>query len=577
MLLGENGVGKSSLVDAVSLLLGRDRLAGPLSDYDFHGGFPVETSRIVVRGLFSHFSSDNVSSNPQWFSAGAAVPVWLDPATRDVQPDADESHSLLCMEIGVCVRFDASTLEYETMRYFVDGEADPFTDEGVHRLSSRHLGEIGYFLLPSSRTWERTLSFASELFRRTLLSQQGLPAQQLLDLRDSVLILPQDLETNEGFAALMGRLRSQLAGFVGEKAADLRLQLTSGDINSVVDAMAMGVSTSSNFRVPIGRAGSGIRAFQTLLLLLELGRARAAAGLGFILAAEEPELHLNPGLHRRLVGRIRALAPQSLVTTHSPDVASYHRPSEILFLQNRSGVLTASPLLPAPGTIPDANALMRLFTVHRTELCGALMNRFVVIPEGDTEQRWFRTMTRALNTAETDGLPADLNALGVVPTQSAAVVATYRELAGVNAFCVPLVDGDAAGKDYVKALKELPCPPPRVIQLGSDQALEHLIAWIAMGGDSCDLSCVGLDEQSKPRTVEGIAGILGSSEFKMRWDLHEQIAWEIAACEGARKRAVDLLTDVALVCNGQDPKLALWTQDDASSTEATVVWRAHLA
>jgi hypothetical protein len=576
VLLGENGVGKSSLVDAVTLLLGRDRLGGPLSDYDFNDGFPTETSRVWIRGLFCDFRDNSIAANPQWFGSLGAVPLWLDPAALDVQPDVDATHTILCMEIGLCARFDSSTLEYETVRYFVDDEVDPFVDEGVHRLSNKQLAEFGYFLLPSSRTWDKTLSFASELFRRTLASQEGMPAQELLDLRDHVMGLPQDLESNQGFSALMDRIRAQLAGFVGADASELRLQLTTGDIKSVVDAMAMSVSTPSGFRVPIGWAGSGVRAFQTLLLLLELGRARVASGMGFILAAEEPELHLNPGLHRRLVGRVRALAPQSLVTTHSPEIAAYHRPQEILFLRNRDGSLTATPLLPAKTPIPGANALMRLFTVYRTDLCEALMNRLVLIPEGDTEHRWLRAMMRALNAAEAGDLSADSNGLGVVPTQSSSVVAAYEQLRLVNPSCVPFVDGDGAGDTYVKALLDLAAPPSRVIQLGPGQALEHLIAWIVKGDDACDMSSVSIEDVAA-KSLDEVAGVLGSDEYKKRWDLHEEIAWEIASCGGARKRAAEFLQDVVLVCSGEDPALGLWVKDEVTTTAMTTVWGARLA
>ncbi len=83
VLLGQNGIGKSSLVDAAALLLGRGRLSGSLSDYDFWGDFPDETSRIYIRGLLSDFEPNNIVANPLWFGASGGVPVWLDPSLRN--------------------------------------------------------------------------------------------------------------------------------------------------------------------------------------------------------------------------------------------------------------------------------------------------------------------------------------------------------------------------------------------------------------------------------------------------------------------------------------------------------------
>lgn len=40
VLLGANNVGKSTIIDALGLVLGRDRLVRTLGDYDFFGGLP---------------------------------------------------------------------------------------------------------------------------------------------------------------------------------------------------------------------------------------------------------------------------------------------------------------------------------------------------------------------------------------------------------------------------------------------------------------------------------------------------------------------------------------------------------
>lgn len=574
VLLGENGVGKSSLVDALALLVGRGRLSSTLSDHDFHGGYPNAASRIQVRGLFGAFEPDSISDQPLWFGPNGGIPQWLNEGTGTVQPQKDDLHDHLCLEIAYCARFVPETLEYEAIRYFVDGDVDPFADEEVRRLSSRQLAEIGFLLLPSSRTWERTLTFASELFRRTLSAHSGMPASELMNLRDQLLKLPADLETDEGFADLMNKFRSELASFIGADESRLRLQMTRGDIASVLEAMTMGISTRSGFRVPVSQAGSGVRAFQTLILLLELGRSRIEAGKGFLLAAEEPELHLNPGLHRKLVGRIRAAATQSVVTTHSPEIAGYYRPEEILFLSMDEGKLAATPMLSEGQGIPSENALMRLFTIHRSEVCHALMGRVALIPEGETEHRWFHALLRALTSVEGAEIPEEVNTLGIVPTQSASVVRTYEHLSKLHESCIPLVDGDTAGQSYINAFKNLDIPPALVIQLGSEQELEDLLAWIMRGDGTIDLSPVDIStgETGVPDRLY-LAEVLKSPEYKQRWDVHEQLAWAIATSSGARDRAAGFLADLIALPAGKKPKLGIWTQlPRENGTPA--LWRA---
>jgi hypothetical protein len=41
VLLGANNVGKSAIIDALGLVLGRDKLVRTLGDYDFFGGLPI--------------------------------------------------------------------------------------------------------------------------------------------------------------------------------------------------------------------------------------------------------------------------------------------------------------------------------------------------------------------------------------------------------------------------------------------------------------------------------------------------------------------------------------------------------
>lgn len=60
--------------------------------------------------------------------------------------------------------------------------------------------------------------------------------------------------------------------------------------------------------LPASRHGTGILSLQTFVLLLEVGRERRKQGLPFILALEEPELHVPPGLQRKLVAQAVAIS-----------------------------------------------------------------------------------------------------------------------------------------------------------------------------------------------------------------------------------------------------------------------------
>jgi putative ATP-dependent endonuclease of the OLD family len=82
---------------------------------------------------------------------------------------------------------------------------------------------------------------------------------------------------------------------------------------------------------------------------MQFGKARAETGKSFVLAVEEPELHIQPSQQKRLVNRLNALCNQTIVTTHSPIVAAMFPAPDTLFIETREGVLTAKPLMdPVP-------------------------------------------------------------------------------------------------------------------------------------------------------------------------------------------------------------------------------------
>jgi putative ATP-dependent endonuclease of the OLD family len=47
VLVGPNNSGKTTIIEALALLFGRDRLVRRLTEHDFHGSAPDEAARIL--------------------------------------------------------------------------------------------------------------------------------------------------------------------------------------------------------------------------------------------------------------------------------------------------------------------------------------------------------------------------------------------------------------------------------------------------------------------------------------------------------------------------------------------------
>jgi len=574
VLLGRNNSGKSAVMDAIGLLIGRDRLVRSLGDYDFFGGTPQPDDRIIIKGLITGFSGERPSNYPNWFNdSTGGIPVWYNPATGEVLRGERSESTVLGIEIAFAARFDIDELEYETLRYFYLGDTDPFEDTSIIQLRNHnHLNELGFYLLPSKRTWDRTMTFGSELFRRVLKFQEAIPGQTIVDLRNELRENVNHIEEQVPFNAIVERLNHELSGFITDDEEGLTYLPCQGDIQGVLDTLTPFIEGNAHSKIPLSKHGSGLISLQTLLLLLEFGRYRNGIGKNFFLCAEEPELHLQPGLHRRLVGRIRGLGTQTLITTHSPEIAAYYKPNEILILNNEDGLVRVNPLLSGSETIPDNNSLMRLYTLYRKEVCEALMNRKVILPEGLTDYRWIRLLINVGITAEgweAYNTPFDrTKSFGIIPTQNSQVINTYSRFTTIIDEAIPLVDGDPAGQGYIASLIALADPPPIILCLGLAMEIEDLITWIiqpVINGRVAQLEAI-----SEPMNGRAFREFLHQN--KQHWGYQDSIADFILRNEDCVIRARLFINSIYSIKNLSGDYVRLWQRDEVRSTGNTIIY-----
>lgn len=229
--------------------------------------------------------------------------------------------------------------------------------------------------------------------------------------------------------------------------------MTSTDSRSLLDSVAAHFTVVGGLGVPAARQGSGLVSLQGLLLLLELGRGRAAEGEGFLMALEEPELHLPPAVQQQLVQRVQALSTQTFITTHSPLIAAVSDPTSVLILRNVDGHLSALPFLSEP-LLPNAqNWKRKFFQQSRVDVLSALMHPCVLVPEGRADFLLLKTVLRPLMLTEgwSTSMPSMFGLeVGVVPTEDAKVVETFQLLSATHNKVCCLVDGDRDGTSRVE-------------------------------------------------------------------------------------------------------------------------------
>ncbi len=488
-LVGPNGCGKSTIVDAISLALGRPKMVRPLTEHDFTGSSPEPAARVRVLVTLVAFPTEDPTDHEQWFRIGRAVAKWIDATGAEHTSPVDGAE--LCVTIGFAARFDHDTLEIETLRYFHDDDAmiDPFADEGsVEQVPQKLIAEIGYFVLPARRTWDAVASFNSELFRRTVISSAGIPAKTILNQRDNLRSPASPVEEAPELSALTAALNDQL-GRLMLRAPKFQLRVTAGDSEAVLQALLPHYVAEHGPSLPAYRHGTGLVSLQTLLLLLEVGKARRKANQSFILALEEPELHLAPGVESRLVAEALRLADQVVCTTHSPEVARLFEPTATLVVSNEAGKAAGRALLATALTPAAKNWERRFYGLSRGRVVSALMHPFVLVPEGRLDTEWLARIA-SLGDREPSEVPPFTCVYGLAPTEEAQVIETVVRMRRLRERVIALVDGDKAGDKYAKDLIALSSPPDAIIQWPADWTIEDVVKWIMEPGGPTLLSAL---------------------------------------------------------------------------------------
>jgi len=575
ILIGANNCGKTTVVEALALLLGRDRLVRGLTEHDFFGSDPQAANRIKIVATVSGFAPNEPDYHHDWFRAGRGVEKWLDALTGDLEPQRTELANQLACQIAFCARFDRTTLETETIRYFYDDAVtdDPFADDSpVVALPVNLIRGLGLFLVPANRTWDRMMSFGSELFRRTVAYVGGNPAEAVLAERDRLRAPTMPMEEDEKLSELVGEVNDDLKRLFGRDIA-LTLRLTTTDSEGVLDAVMPHFQENERPALPGRRHGNGLISLQTLILLMRFGHLRKARGDNFIMLVEEPELHVPPSQQRKLLHFLKRMATQTIITSHSPTVAAVADPHQLVLLVNAAGNLTAKPLLPGP-IDANANAVRRsLFLSDRNATVSAVMHPSVLIPEGKMDAGWMQLFCRVADLTEAPDDPESstfTHEVGLIPTKDARITETYLDLATFHPSLSCLVDGDQAGSDYKGALAAVTPPCARIIQLPTGWTIEDIVSWVC-AADFTLLGHADVAVYNLPANVAALATYLKGPGPKTDEILHATLADAITSKPACSARVRYFLAVIAAIATGKAPPINS-AVDQTHTNGVTHIW-----
>jgi ATP-binding cassette, subfamily B, bacterial len=181
---------------------------------------------------------------------------------------------------------------------------------GLHHLTLRlHAGERVALVGPSGSGKSTLLRLLAGLCEPShgRIEIDGVAALALRDLRRAAMLIPQEVQVFEA------TLRENVAFDLGHSDAEVRAAARVASLDSVIDALPLGLAT------PIAQGGSNLSGGQRQRLCL--ARGILAARDSSVLLLDEPTSALDPVTEAQVYERLLAAFPQACV------LASVHRMS----------------------------------------------------------------------------------------------------------------------------------------------------------------------------------------------------------------------------------------------------------
>ena len=428
LLVGGNNVGKSTVCEALDLVLGPERLfrRPVIDEHDFHcgryldsDGNPVEVQDRGRAGRTFRGGSNGGSAGTCGVGTTRLAPL----STRRAMgsPQRTEPGVIWALPLLFVGRYDREEDDFIGNTFFdhpaaevdvLDDETEIKLGQGRTPFTRTHKRLCGFVFLRTLRTGSRALSLQRGSLLDSVLKLGGAGAVEMWqDTLNRLQNLDPAIGEIEQLKNIRAEVRARMGRFVNLAAGDdatafFASELTREHLREVVRLFI--AAQPGQHLVPFGRLGTGsinLLVFALLTFIAELKDKQSV-----IFAMEEPEIALPPHTQRRVTRFVLAEMGQSIVTSHSPYVIEQFDPNQIVILnRNEVGHLTGHPI--------DTNEVKpKTFRTERRQFAEAILSRAVLVVEGSTEAVLFP----AASTVMEKSLGAD--------------VYTHFDLMGVSVF-----------------------------------------------------------------------------------------------------------------------------------------------
>jgi putative ATP-dependent endonuclease of OLD family len=463
LLIGRNNVGKSTICEALELVLSPDRISRfpPVEEFDFFNakylaedGTPIPLSiEVILTELTEEVTRLCFANLEHWHTTEGRLLDAGELAAVDaaaVQP---------CLRLATIAQYDPEEDQFVAKTVF-PGEA---VEEGAERraVPSRIKRSIGFLYLRALRTGSRALSLERGSLLDIILRMKELRTGLWERIRTRLATLdpPIDSDATE-LRPILDEIEGRLSEYIETSGADgsTRLhvsQLTREHLRKTMAFfLTMGAGETA---IPFQEAGTGTLNVLVLALLTFIADIKKD---NVIFAMEEPEIALPPQTQRRIAKYLLAQTTQCFVTSHSPFVIEQFTPEQIVRLcREADGQLSAISV-----KLPEGMKEKTYRRSFRRALSEAMLGAGVIVGEGLTERDAIVGAAAKLEEEDSSLFPFDVAGVTIIDAEGDGNLERLGEFfktIGIPAFAFfDKKQRTDAEVDALEAIFDLACEQP---------------------------------------------------------------------------------------------------------------------
>ena len=454
VFVGDNNTGKSTVLEAIDLVLGPERLhrPSPIDEHDFYAGEYLGTDETPI-SINVEMILINLSEE-QTLHFANHIECWdiKTESLLDGPPpeETDNPEVVLALRLGFEGKYDSEEDNFACQTFFMSPEGEESTKDLFRTKDKRR---CGFLFLRTLRTGSRALSLERGSLLDIILRLQEIRLNMWEDVLGNLRDLPVAENEELGISSILEKVQNSVRKFVPSEWAEnphIRVSdLTREHLRKTLTVfMGTGEKTTagSEYAAPFSHQGTGTINTLVLALLAMIAELKD----NVIFAMEEPEIAIPPHTQRQIVDSVCKMAAQAIFTSHSPYILDEFPPENLVILKRENGILT-STIATLPPTVKSKAYREQL----RTRFCECLLARRVLIVEGRTEYDAIPAVVRSLHNLDPNRFKT-LESLGVaiINAESDSQIAplgTYFKNLGKTVYAFYDKRDDSTASDAVSA------------------------------------------------------------------------------------------------------------------------------